>query len=1464
MADNFDTELQALSAALPVALLPVRLEARFFDNARELRLRIYPDQIHVDAHEPRLTAAEREGGIAYWQQRCAVPNPAQRGSDAWGGLASQFGAARAAWVAQVLTPANLPANFGPASAAFTPTFPDTPLQDAAWSSAACAAALPKRWLAVGRRGGATLFRKWTTPVVTPLDLTPTPLDDNTPLADNALPLQDSARWMVDFDAAERAGMALRIAAADLPAPDALAGGVDRLVVLGVASGLTPTQGATTLRTLLGAHLHTDGLSALRPGTPTNVSQGSSAGAAPDAAALTAALDPEKRPTASAYNSSGGDRLWRALGFGATVKDVLSAVPGAASFDALTAGHMGNALWESTLGAWLVDFLAPLVDDAAAAAVRDHVRKHLVPGGPLPALRIGRQPYGVLPVVAAARHVAARGARDEEELMRVLRQLRTLWADAVARVPRLGASADLDADLTRVLQGTPQSARYQWRPVLGPLALNATEGLERHAAAQETLTELLGVHLGWKRRPDLAGFAAHPQARPLRTPLVDGATTAPTARLSRNYLTEIATLARSSGTWEGIKAREDAKTLLEALAAHAVARELHRADMRLLDRQRLASGAIAALPTRGVMAASEYVGIETVARPAAAAGALITTPSEAARSVVATLTGEKTVRQFVTAAVARGVKPVPDVAVLADMLASLEFLATRSVGELDRALRGWLDACAFRLDAWFTSLAQRRLTAMRTAQPAGLHVGGYGWLDDLQPDATPQATTQGYVHAPSLAQAATAAVLRSGHLAHRDAEHQALEIDLHSDRVRRAAKLLDGVAAGQPLAALLGYRIERALRERSLLLAKYILPLRLLFPLRPTGEATAAPTGTSETIAARDVVDGVALLQAWRDTQAALFTRLAPPPIAADQPLLADELNRLAELYDAVADVMVAEAVHQNVLGNNERAGAVIAALDRQERPPSLDFMRTPRSGTSYTQRLLVLLGDAVLPATWSALGGDVRGRAEPRLNAWVARLLGAPKRFVFAANVRKGGTVKALKLALPALGLSPLSLVMASRGSAQHGPSELDARVLLGFAGLVTAPTPDTEIELLDAPAPVAGALGLGALRALLQWVHALVTGQRPATAQDLALPADLAAGDRSDPAELALRAQAVADTLSAALATLRALQAQAGASSAALRSALAAAAAFGLHDALPAPPGPANEAADDLAALRVQCDAVVAELANRDARQRAMANAANAASSATPPGSLQAAVKLHTERLRVLLGEGFPVLPLFHSGRPADLAASLAARATLLGGDEPAPLAWLQRMGLVRDDTARLAAVVQGAELTGGDVTSASLAVLQLPPRAGERWLALPFVGAPATAELAITAVVGGTLDPAQPWAGLFVDAWPETIPVREETTGIAFHHDAPGARAPQAMLLAVPPDAAATAWTTDDLLATIDEAHELARLRGVGPQDLRFLGTVLPALLLPASLSADVPAVRLEALAALATASSGVLGKA
>src|SRR5690606_34001478 len=96
---------------------------------------------------------------------------------------------------------------------------------------------------------------------------------------------------------------------------------------------------------------------------------------------------------------------------------------------------------------------------------------------------------------------------------------------------------------------------------------------------------------------------------------------------------------------------------------------------------------------------------------------------------------------------------------------------------------------------------------------------------------------GYVPAPSLGHAATAAILRSGYLAYDDADARApFAIDLGPERVRLANWLLDGVRQGQPLAALLGYRFERSLRENDL--AHYIRAFRLLAPFGALYEARA--------------------------------------------------------------------------------------------------------------------------------------------------------------------------------------------------------------------------------------------------------------------------------------------------------------------------------------------------------------------------------------------------------------------------------------------------------------------------------------------------------------------------------------------------------------------------------------------------------------------------------------------------
>jgi hypothetical protein len=691
------------------------------------------------------------------------------------------------------------------------------------------------------------------------------------------------------------------------------------------------------------------------------------------------------------------------------------------------------------------------------------------------------------------------------------------------------------------------------------------------------------------------------------------------------------------------------------------------------------------------------------------------------------------------------------------------------------------------------------------------------------------------------------VLRSGHLAHHGADHEALSVDLTSGRVRTAMALLDGVAQGQPLPALLGYRFERAVRAHGFVLAQYILPIRRLAPLRPTDAPAGQPT-PSDHLATRDVVDGVALLERWRTEGPALFDALQqlvawPPPPAevfvmppqSERNLLAVELDRLADLYDAVSDVLVAEAVHQNVLGNNERAAAALAALDRQGQPPRLEFPRTPRSGTSYTQRLLVLVGDETFPPSWPAPVLDPRARAEPRLNAWVARILGDPRRIRFAATTPN--TTSQLRLTFDQLGLSPLAAVLAAGRPGRDAPSELEDRLLHLFDAMLPVGTPASIRPTLVAAAPRGtnpGTIGLAAFQALSRWITALVTTQRPATARDLALPQD-DVDEGLDDTELRARADALVAVYQSTVDTLDRVSGDAASTDQQVRDALWAAAALGVDRSVPPPPRSGH---DDLVARAREVGATMTAAAGRE---RDLTGDGD-----TP----RLRVEHQTRRIRALLGEQFPVLPRFTVANAAALTASRAARTTLLGGDELAPGVWLHRMALVRTGVDRLARVRGAAELVrSNDVTPRDLTVLHLPHTPGERWLALPSA-TPAQAEVAVVAHTSGAVNFGAALAGLACDAWPEVIPGREETTGLALHHDAPGARAPQAVLLAVPPVGTAPSWTVETILRTLVEAHDLARIRAVGPDTLPWLGTVLPASLLPDSNSSDTPTVSLMKL--------------
>ncbi len=1409
--------IAALDGQVPVALLPVRLETRFSADRQTLRIRVFPDQIHKDDHEPELTDAEFAAGQEYWRARWAAGADAPQARAAWQRIAAGSRAPRARYVVEVTTPQNVAA-LGQGE----PRFPDVARKPAPWTRAAQAVLLPEQWVALGYRAGNEVLRAWGATIPERVAMGPEPEIETGPEpAEGELPIDDGIRWLVDYDAALKMGMAITVTDAEVVG--GLGRGLDALVVVGVDWSLDPAAGAIALGDRLAAAAGSDGLSLLAAGTPTNNTATDSA-----AAADVARLDPFDAPPPPVPDAAGA-KAERALGLGPG--SALAAAPGADAGDDLGARHMANALWPTTWGYFLDQLMRPLVSDAASDAAREHFCDHVRGRGPLPALRVGDQPYGLLPVVAPD----AWAADDpvEGQIGAQLRSMRGLWSDAAASVPALGDSDAPDRDLVTVLRMSPRSASYRVRRATGPAVLAAGKGLEALAPFQELSAKTFLSLANIEGRPRLVDLVLDTGPKLLPVPLTSDALSE-SGRLDPNYIAQIATaMGRKGGLLDPLALRPPPRSLLEALVLQSAQIEISDAAAGAIVIHELAQGTLQARPAQVQVRDRELHGIDPAALVLTAPGQrrslldAVGGPSEVAQLKVPEISGTDTLADRFATTKIDDLRSQPSTKRLGEFRASIEYLATLPSAELDRLAAETLDCCSHRIDAWLTSLATRRLDTVRETV-AGTYVGGFGWLEDVHPRADP--ASFGYVHAPSVAQASSAAILRSGHLGRRGDAAEALALDLSSQRVARALDLLDGMRQGQPIGALLGYRFERGLRDRRIALAGYILAFRQAAPLQ-TAVDGFADNRPVEAIAARDVVDGLKLLDLRRTNEGALLERAGVA--ATDRDDVRAELAALDDLLDAVADLLLAEGVHQMVAGNDERAGAALDALDRQTALPDLRVARTPRTGSSASHRLLLALHDGAAPAGWAS---DPRAAAEPRLNAWAARVLGDPGAARLHAAVRDaaGGELERVQATLAELSLSPLSTVMAAGAAGgSERATELESRLGLALAAKVTAQDAATLELLPDPPAGApAEAIGLAELLAFASELLDLAGACRPASAADLVLDSELRDPAPVDPgydvAELKRRADTALSTLTAAVNGLPAAGSNATAQTLARR--LLAAADAGVPGAVPA--------GEDREALLAQAQLIRAAGDATGATVQA-AEAAFDRGAATPAQR----VEHDLARLRSIFGESFPAAALFTAANAGALGASLADATALLGGDPLVPAAWLAQHALVRPSAARLSTVLSGAEALGRDIGADQLEVAQLPHAPGERWIALP--GERPAGALGLVVHTPGGLRPAEPVAAWVVDAWQDVVPNATETTGVSFHYDAPGARAPQTLLLAVPPSAVTSNWSLEMLAASVREALALAGMRGVQIDQLAAVPRFLPATYLGFNLEGKTPSI-------------------
>jgi hypothetical protein len=696
----------------PIVLLPLRLQTSW--QGSRLRVRIYPDEIAVDRHEPRLTPAEQTAAAAYWATLAGPAGPggdpapaAARAAQAWRDLVRATDAQRAAWLVTRTAPGSAPLT-------------DADLRPSPWDIAVRARLLPARFAVLALNGGEPVnlaaggqparYAAWTEPVTAPLPV-------------SVLHEPGEGDWAVDFDTALAAGMGVAI---DVPSPVT---SIDELVVVGVRdrASLQPDDGET-LAALLRAHAYSVGLEVLQDGTPTN-----------NSAAIRAAHSP--------------------------AQDSAVAADLAAPFATGAAPGLPAPLPDGSAGAQLADLLGldrrTFADVTGAAAPRDGLQSaisllvrfgvtgalptgfapgpdawpDLRPGGPAPALRVGRQPYGVLPASIPGRWVA--GADGSVTL-----------GPAVSQAAR-AIAVPLDAD-----------------PAAPAQSPSARQGRPEDIATLEAVLDETASSLSWAS-PDGSAQYSGPDG------LVG------TAEGPGSPAAYLRALARATAATFAVAAAEAPETLLARVAVSARGRSLqgHGPDADVV----------------------------------------------AALSVLADHAGTAAGRD-----------------------------------DLARVLGDYLDAASHRIDAWVTAAVTGRARA--AAQQASGHpaVGAYGYLTDVRPRTQPK--THGHVHAPSLAHAATAAVLRAGYLGQRRAAWAArvlaaqqaggaalaearaglaalaplddatearlpLAVDVSSRRVRDSRWVLEAVRVGQPLAAVLGYQVERDLADRGL--QRYLAAFRKL-------------------------------------------------------------------------------------------------------------------------------------------------------------------------------------------------------------------------------------------------------------------------------------------------------------------------------------------------------------------------------------------------------------------------------------------------------------------------------------------------------------------------------------------------------------------------------------------------------------------------------------------------------------
>ncbi|MCU0433587.1 MAG: hypothetical protein MUC87_09060 [Bacteroidia bacterium] len=1493
--------------SLPVLLLPLRVEIRF--RSRELWVRVFPDEIAVNTHEKNLTDTESEHGRAYWKALFEATTETAR-KEAWRIMADRFGTNRSAWVAQQTKPQNWNSQPAPASSNELIFAEQKLIKPDSWTQAPHTRVMPDRLVLMVFRNGVQVHSKTGNQISDHVVLGPAPLSTNenpavTRDAENRLDFGNDLKWLHDFDTAVQQGLGFKLPISDEDAER----GFDQLLVLGVKHSMDENDTPGLIEELLHNHHYSrKGLSLVPQGAATNNTDGDDSGFDSndflfEKGYFNETGQPNFTPETDVLKMSDGQRLCDYLGL---PYSTLQYVSGSGNTDTAEALTMNRALYAGTIGYYLNSMLNEVMSDAQEAKVREMFCNHVTGRGPMPALRVGKQPYGILLTSDFDNwtwpHTRKSNPHDlfAVQVYELLKKFSAFWKLLRPQLAHISKAGNPGENLMSVLGLHPSSVQFHQR--VG-YSFDYLKNLDDFSFGGEYMLDVIMMAFEQSNARNFLRNLGYDDTRPNGTlkpvphllqlifrhyhtrldpkqlidsnPFSETELIAPYDRARDvNY---IDWLVENAGDTDKLESRnfgtrqKAPDTLLFMLLHHALLHEAKYSIRRLLMRNNISADELIRSRTFLNMSASPDLSPWEVFRAPAAT----VIQGELSSKPLLEFIQEPQFTSGINWEVARSFTETVD---------AMRILRNLPTARLERALTEHIDLLTYRIDAWQTGLFDMRLQKQRSEKgKSGIYAGAYGYLENVKPDSVsrvkipesvlPEALREnknnlyqvpeggGYAHTPSLNHAAAAALLRNGYLTHASAaEREKLSINLSSERVRRALVLLEGIRNGQTLEALLGYQFERGMhdwttRSNNPVFLNQLKPyFRKAFPIKRTKVPRRGIVEPEEVINDFSVVNGISIINAPDSFPAGVPD--LPPLDAAQTAALKAEKNNIENSLDALHDLLLSESAYQLALGNFDRAAAVMQAVSGAQMPPEIDVIRsTHGSDLSFTQR--VVLHTDTLPGSnpWPAINYTLRAATEPGINRWIASLLGNPDTIscmVRAVN-DKGETLLDETAApvegavsLADLNIQATDFVHIIRSRAESAAfSELESRIRFAFARRKNLDENIvTEITFTKSGSSNSSVRSFAEIMPLADYIRQLISKARPATARDYITASKKVTDAPANPGmidvdELRTRVQALlpffdslATSLDTALTNASLLKNETALN--ALRDALVTIADAGLVHAWPASSNGYSDAL--LEELVAQTESVQTRIAALKTEFET-----KALSAAEPGKSIQAQAAIYTEMAQLFLGGEYRILTRFTLLNFEEAVKADSSRTQLLAystGTKQIPFPaeeWLHGLAQVRPALHTLQLIYTLHEnLLGGAI---NLSPVQLPWRDNDSWLGCEFP--PGTAivhdTLSVMQIEPGHFNPAGILCGLVIDEWTESMPRREETTGIAFHFNQPDSAPPQALLYTLSPQLTGQ-WKWNGLVSSVLDTMERAKLRAIEPDQLETragLSTLLPAVL-------------------------------